>query len=143
MKSTWRLLNEVLNNKKSKSHLQTTFNSDNREIPDPIEIADDFCEYFTNIGPNLASSIPPSARSYRYFLSGTNVNCIFLQLTTEQEILDICACFRSGAASGYDQIAMNVVKETVNVVIQPLTYIIYSCLSSGVFLDQMKITRII
>ena len=34
MKSTWRLLNEVLNNKKSKSYLQTTFNNDNREIID-------------------------------------------------------------------------------------------------------------
>ena len=79
MKSTWRLLNEVLiNNKKSKSYLQTTFNNDNREISDPIEIADHFCEYFTNIGPNLASSIPPSSCSYRSFLSGTYMNSIFL-----------------------------------------------------------------
>ena len=124
MKSTWKLLNEVLNNKKSKSYLQSTFNNDNREISDPIEIADHFCEYFTNIRPNLASSIPPSSRSYRSFLSGTYMNSIFLRPTTEQEILEICSSFRSGAASGYDQITMNVVKETVDVVIQPLTYIL-------------------
>ena len=143
MKSTWRLLNEVLNNKKSKSYLQTTFNNDNREISDPIEIADHFCEYFTNIGPNLESSIPPSSRSCRSFLSGTYMNSIFLRPTTEQEILEICSSFRSGAASGYDQITMNVVKETVDVEIQPLTYIIDLSLSSGVVPDQMKIARVI
>ena len=143
MKSTWRLLNEVLNNKKSKSYLQTTFNNDNREISDPIAIADHFCEYFTNIEPNLASSIPPSSHSYRSFLSETYMNSIFLRPTTEQEILEICSSSRSGAASGYDQITMNVVKETVDVIIQPLTYIIDLSLSSGVVPDQMKIARVI
>ena len=38
---------------------------------------------------------------------------------------------------------MNVVKETVDVVIQPLTYIIDLSLSSGVVPDQMKIARVI
>ena len=71
------------------------------------------------------------------------MNCIFLRPTTEQESLEIWSSFQSGAASGYDQITMNVVKVTVDVVIQPLTYIIDLSLSSGVVPDQMKIARII
>ena len=71
------------------------------------------------------------------------MNSIFLRPTTEQEILEICSSFRSGAASGYDQITVNVVKETVDVIIQPLTYIIDLSLSSGVVPDQMKIARVI
>ena len=55
MKSTWTILNEVINNKKSKSNLPTTFNVDDKEISDPTQIADHFCAYFTNIGPNLAN----------------------------------------------------------------------------------------
>ena len=76
-------------------------------------------------------------------LKGTYMNSIFLRPTPEQEILEICGSFRSGPASGYDQITVNVVKETVDVIIQPLTYIIDLSLSSGVVPDQMKIARVI
>ena len=69
MKSTWIILNEVINNKKSKSNLQTTFNVDDKEISDPTQIADHFCAYFTNIRSNLANSIPPCLTSHLSFLS--------------------------------------------------------------------------
>ena len=69
MKSTWSILNEVINNKKSKSNLQTTFNVDDKEISDLTQIADHFCAYFTNIRSNLANSIPPCLTSHLSFLS--------------------------------------------------------------------------
>ena len=55
MRSTWIVLNEVFNNKKSKSNLQTTFNVDDKEISDPTQIADNFCVNFTNIDLILVS----------------------------------------------------------------------------------------
>ena len=54
MKSTWRVLNEIMNRKTQKNRLPSTFKIDNHEISNPKEIANCFCEYFTNIGPNLA-----------------------------------------------------------------------------------------
>ena len=36
MKSTWTILNEVINNKKRKINLLTTFNVDDKEISDPF-----------------------------------------------------------------------------------------------------------
>ena len=54
MKSTWRVLNEIMNRKTQKNRLPSTFKIDNREISNPKEIANRFCEYFTNIGFNLA-----------------------------------------------------------------------------------------
>ena len=62
MKSTWRVLNEIMNRKTQKRKLPLTFKIDNREIFNQAkEIANRFCEYFTNIGPNLAKNIPASA----------------------------------------------------------------------------------
>ena len=55
MKSTLSILNEVINNKKSKSILTTTFNVDDKEISDPTQIADHFCVNFTNIDLILVS----------------------------------------------------------------------------------------
>lgn len=53
MKSTWRLLNEVINKRKSRNSVQSSFIIDNKEITEPMEIhvANHFCEFFTNIGP--------------------------------------------------------------------------------------------
>ena len=78
MKSTWTILNEVINNKKSKSNLPLTFNVDDKEMSDPTQIADHFCAYFTNIGHNLAKSIPPCLTSHRSFLSGAFMNSLYL-----------------------------------------------------------------
>ena len=87
MKSTWRLLNEVINKRKSRNSVQSSFIIDNKEITDPMEIANHFCEFFTSIGPNLAKMIPSSTSSFRSFLSGSFINSIFLEPTTELEIL--------------------------------------------------------
>ena len=81
MKSTWRLLNEIINKRKSRNSVQSSFVIDNKEITDPMEIANHSCEFFTNIGPNLAKMIPSSTSSFRSF-----INSIFLEPTTEHEI---------------------------------------------------------
>ena len=39
------------------------------------------------------------------------MNSLYLQPTTKQEIIEICASFRAGTAAGYDQITMNVLKK--------------------------------
>ena len=44
---------EILNRNKGKRALPSVFRADSHEIADPKEIANLFCKYFTNIGPNL------------------------------------------------------------------------------------------
>ena len=114
MKSTWRLLNEVINKRKSRNSVHSSFIIDSKEITDPLEIANHFCEFFTNIGPNLAKMIPSSTSSFRSFLSGSFINSIFLEPTTEHEISEICASFLAGTSAGFDQVTMDVVKQTID-----------------------------
>lgn len=87
-----------------------TFSQNNQNISDPLEIANNFCEHFTNIGPNLASRIPNSTRSFQSYLHGNFSNSLFLHPSTEHEILEICSSFRSGMAAGLDKVTMNVIK---------------------------------
>ena len=47
------ILNEIICKKKAKVIQTSAFKADNLEISDPEEIANRFCDYFTNIGPNL------------------------------------------------------------------------------------------
>ena len=142
-KSTWKLLNDLINRKKSKCKLPSYFKSNEEEILNPTHVANRFCEYFTNIGPDLAKSIPASDKSHRSFLDGSFINSFFLQLATEQEVREICTSFRSGTAPGYDCISMNVVKGSFDLICTPLTYIINLSLNSGVVPQEMKIARVI
>ena len=111
--SAWKLLTDLINKKKIKCKLPSIFTSNEEEIFNPTHIANRFCEYFTNIGPNLAKSIPASDKSHRSFLNGGFINSFFLQSASEQEVTEICSSFRSGTAPGYDSISMNVVKESL------------------------------
>ena len=138
-KSTWKLLNDLINKKKIKCKLPSIFKSNEEEICNPTHIASRFCEYFTNIGPNLAKSIPASDKSHRSFLNGGFINSFFLQLASEQEVNEIYSSFQSGTAPGYDSISMNVVKECFNLIWAPLMYIINLSLNSGVVPKEIKI----
>ena len=143
MKGTWKVLNEILNRDRGKRGLPSIFRTDSQEISDPIEIANQFCKYFTNIGPSLASKIPVSEKSHNSLLSPKLVNSSFLETANEQEIVEICNSCRSGTAVGNDNISMNLIKETVNLVISPLVSIINLSITSGIVPKQLKIARVI
>ena len=112
-------------------------------MSDPSLIAEQLCKYFSSVGSNLAKDIPLSSYSHLSFLSGSYANAIFISMATEQEVLDICDNFRPGTAVGFDNINMNLVKESINLIIKPLAHIFNLSLSSGIVPDQMKIARVI
>ena len=72
LKLTWKLINEVINKRKTNSSLPSSFKSEGRTITDPKEVADSFCKYFSNLGPNLAKAIPEVNFSFRSFLPDNN-----------------------------------------------------------------------
>ena len=109
----------------------------------PIEIAGKFCEYFSNIGPKLAEKIPNSNDTYTRFLPPKNVNSLFLDPASSQEIIHNCNSLRPGVAAGYDNIPIGIVKETIDLISDPPCHIISLSITSGVVPDQLKITRVI
>ena len=143
IKGTWKILNEILNRRKSKQRLPSLFRTDSQNLSDPHKIADHFCRYFSNIGPNLASKIPVSDKSHRSFLPERLLNSIFFEEVNENEIIEICGSLRSGAAAGYDGIPMNVVKQTIDLINYPLKYILNLSLRYGIVPDSLKIAKVI
>ena len=49
-RATWKVLNEILNRSKRNSNRYSTFKADDREVTDPVEIANKFYSYFSSIG---------------------------------------------------------------------------------------------
>ena len=94
------------------------------KLPIQRKIANLFCKYFTNIGPNLASKIPASEKSHSSFLPPKLVNSIFLGVASEEEIIEICGTCHSGSAVGHDNISMNLIKDSIERIIFPVSSII-------------------
>ena len=64
IKQTFKYLNEIINKTKNKPKVCSVFTYENHDITDPGEIANKFCQYFSNIGPNLAKTIPTSQSTF-------------------------------------------------------------------------------
>ena len=68
IKSTWNTINELLGREKSKTCLPVSFlNNNNEEECDPNLIANDFNDYFVNIGPNLAKNLIETVMDFLNF----------------------------------------------------------------------------
>ena len=76
------------------------FKIDNQEISNLSVIANKFCSYFTNIGRNLAENIQQSTISNLTSLSGCYQSSIYIDPTTQSEIIEIVMSFESNKASG-------------------------------------------
>ena len=101
-------MNEILNRSKRHSNRFSTVEANDREITDPVEIANKFCSYFSSIGPNLVRGIQSSA-SHRTYVNGSFTQLIFFNPTTQDEIAEIPKTFLPGKAACYDQIPMTVI----------------------------------
>ena len=57
IKSTWKILNCVINRTKHKPIKITSIQENGLTVTDSEEIANRFCRYFANIGPNHGSKL--------------------------------------------------------------------------------------
>ena len=105
-------------------------------------IANKFCTFFANVGPDLASKIPETSSSFLYFLSSNNEESITLYPTNANELLAICNSFKTGEASGYDNISMYVRKKSFDHLAEPLVNIINLSLCKGIFANKLKLAKI-
>ena len=52
-KATWKLINEVIYKRTRSSSLPSRFKTGSSSPTDPKDIANSFCKYFANVGPEL------------------------------------------------------------------------------------------
>ena len=142
MKSTWVILNEMINNKKGRViykrrlMLMTRNIRSNSDRGPFLFTLQKYKIKFSELNSTLSHFSP-------FFSFWIFCEFVVPKPSTEREIIEICTSFRAGTAAGYDHIAMNVIKETIDLIVQPLTYVTNLSFSSGTVPDQMKIARVV
>ena len=92
IRNTWKVLNSVIGKQSDKSGISKIFNINDTITADPADIAESFCNFFSDVGPKYAASIPPAQQNSTHYLQLKNSRfprSIFLSPTDSTEIADI------------------------------------------------------
>ena len=143
MRSTWKVINNLLN--KNKEHLKIdSLEHENKIITNKKDIANSFNDFFVDIGTKLQDSNTglEENNSFQDYLKTPNNNTIFLKPITNNEIITIVDNMKNNTSSGIDDIDIKVVKYVIPVICKPLSIIFNQSLCSGTFQTKMKIARV-
>ena len=92
----------------------------------------------------LADKITTAPKSFQDFISSVPSHSLSsFNHVTAKELKSITKGFKDGKAPGADNIPISIIKKTLDLISHPLLSIINLTLSSGVFPDRLKISKII
>ena len=108
-------------------------------------LANQFNEFFVNIGSKLAQTIPnvDTQKTVNSYLTNKTSSAFKFKLITEEDIFKIISKLDSKNSACYDQISSNLLKRINEYIHKPLTLIVNQSLSSGIFPNKLKIAKII
>ena len=110
-------------------------------LTDSDEIANEFNNYFVNIGRLLFEQVTSPHTSEKYLGDRPNVSFKFSPVS-EDRIGNIIKHLKSKSSYGYDKISNNLIKHASNSLIKPLTLIVNQVLHTGIFPRQLKFSRV-
>ena len=139
---TWKIINNITNRAVAK-HGIDQIEIGGLEINNPLSIAEKFNNFFTNVGPELAKKIVPSSQHPTDFLRGDYCNSMFLEPTTEEEIIDIITNLKNSSSTGQDNIPIKLIKLCKTELAPILSHINNQSLSDGIFPDPLKIAKVV
>ena len=139
---TWQVMNEITGKRKKVNFvILLTLIIYRLMMPWCNTISNSFCNYFTNIGQQYASTIGQATTRSSNYLKGNYKNSLFLIPTTPGDIIAIISCFKSKASSGHDGVSSKLVKDLRYALSFPLSIIINNSLAMGLVPDMAKLAK--
>ena len=119
------------------------FVHNDKEIFGHKNIAEGFNDFFVNIGPQLADSIPKNNSDFRdYMPTPVPEKFVFANVTPEL-IYNTLSKIKSKKSTGLDNISTVLLKEIMNSIIFPLCHLFNLSFKTGYIPDSYKCAKII
>ena len=116
---------------------------DGHEIKNVKEIANEFNNYFSNIGKNLASAIPTINLSFEHYLDSPQASSFYLFPTSAMEIENIISTLKPSKASGPFSIPTSLLKNLKMVISYPLEILFNHSFATGTVPKQFRLAKVI
>ena len=139
----WEGIKSIINIKNTKGTSITQLKVNEKIIDNPKEIVEKVNDFFVNIGPNTENDIPhnPFVKPEK-FLKNRNPNNFIFEPISNEEVLEIITNLEN-KSPGPQSIPVNLLKLIADLIVTPLTKIISNSLTTGVFPDALKISKVI
>lgn len=135
-KAVWNIIQSNIKMGKEKSKLPNKLKLDNDEFENPNDIADAFNNFFVD-------SVNNHTANYRLDLSSLEQidrvsNSVFLSPVTVDETYKIINSVCDKKSSGIDEVPCYLLKDVLDYIIAPLTYLLNISFEIGHFPEQLK-----
>lgn len=143
IKKTWTILKQALGKQNNQPKFPKLFTIENRLISDKKEIANSFNDYFSTIGNLTGQKVKQTHKHFSDYLKNSMKDSMFLETVEETEVLNIVNKLKPKTSSGYDEIPTKILKDTIHLIVKPLTHIVNLSLTYGIVPDQLKIGKVV
>jgi hypothetical protein len=141
-KKTWDIINDALNRPSMLPKIDK-LQYKNNELSDPKEIADAFNEFFSEAGVSIANSVNATSVAPEFFTGNAPAPEFHLGRTSPAEISNIIQAFEGKNSSDIDGISSKLLKAVAIEISFPLAHIFNLSLSTGIFPDALKRSRVV
>ena len=144
-KKTWELLRTLLPGNNSKSATLPEFvNLNGNKITDPHVIVEEFNEFFSNVGKNLAKNFDSTENeTYRQFLSKSVSSSIYMEPPRVNEVLNMINSLNLNKSVGHDNLLPYFLKVASTILAPALCYFIDNAFRLGIFPQSCKTAKIV
>ncbi len=144
IRKTWSVLNDITGRKKQKDSYSDEFVINNFRSRDSQLISDSFFKYFTGVGEQFASKIPPPVRTFKNFMGEKRYNqSLFLTPTDQNEVDLIITSMKNKKSSGHDNISSHLLNMIKLNVTKPIAIIINKSIENGCVPDSLKLAKVV
>ncbi|CAB3998795.1 Hypothetical predicted protein [Paramuricea clavata] len=141
-KEAWKTINNILG-RQSKPTVANELKVGENILTNTQDIAEGFNDYFSNIGPDLASKIDSTNFNYETYVENAKSEFAAFQPVTVQNVYQLLHCLCSNKATGVDKISCKIIKIAAPVISDSLTYIFNQAITLSIFPDEWKTARVI
>ena len=144
MKMLWKGIKSIISVKPGNFDSVRFLKDENgSRISDPVKIANEFNNYFTNVANSITKKIPRTPKSPLDYLSNPNLDSFFISPCTAEEVSSHIQSLKNGKSSGPNSIPVKLLKILDLPISTDLATLINESFLSGIFPDELKIAKVI
>ena len=141
-KRAWKSINNLLG-RQNKPTVVNELILDQNNFTSPKDIAEGFNDYFSNIGPNLASKIDSSNYNFETYVKNGKSEFAAFQPVTVSHVCRLLLGLSGNKATGIDKISCKIIKKAAPIISDSLTLIFNQAITLSSFPDEWKMAKVV
>ena len=117
---------------KKSNNLPTAFQLNDSKLTNTSEIANEFNNFFSNIGQRISDGVSHVHTHYSSYLKDRHTNNIYFTPIDEREIINTTLKFTPKLSQGHDNISTKILRDTIHLTAAPLSHIFNQSLLTGI-----------